>query len=312
MRARTQARRDWCSVCACGSDVRHSCIIGGFPQSTLLVANKRYACIGLYNPKSPENVGSVMRAAGCYGVASVFYTGKRYERARDFITDTKKIHQDIPLIGIEDLKTGNNGALHAERRPGLGSAGFEILTGTGDHVPPRADGVTPECLHFGLMGLAVQAFAFRAQHQSVDVAADPAGKIPCQRAAVVRVLPFQFLGQKERVDRSIVDLMARMAGVHRCPVCIGDGRDRGPALPGRGLCSLVIGHDVAGVVHPVTHSMVHAFHVGGRRLRGHQYREAQQRDGQARAVQEGVRCLSLFHSSTRTSRNMPISMWYSM
>ncbi|MEE4685792.1 RNA methyltransferase [Pseudomonas alliivorans] len=69
------------------------------------MANKRYACIGLYNPKSPENVGSVMRAAGCYSVASVFYTGKRYERARDFITDTKKIHQDIPLIGIEDLKS---------------------------------------------------------------------------------------------------------------------------------------------------------------------------------------------------------------
>ncbi|MFK3799551.1 MULTISPECIES: RNA methyltransferase [unclassified Pseudomonas] len=68
------------------------------------MANKRYACIGLYNPKSPENVGSVMRAAGCYGVASVFYTGKRYERARDFVTDTKKIHQDIPLIGIDDLK----------------------------------------------------------------------------------------------------------------------------------------------------------------------------------------------------------------
>ena len=68
------------------------------------MANKRYSCIGLYNPKSPENVGSVMRAAGCYGVASVFYTGKRYERARDFVTDTKKVHQDIPLIGIDDLK----------------------------------------------------------------------------------------------------------------------------------------------------------------------------------------------------------------
>ncbi|MCT6962799.1 hypothetical protein M1742_25005, partial [Salmonella enterica subsp. enterica serovar Typhimurium] len=68
------------------------------------VGNKRYSCIGLYNPKSPENVGSVMRAAGCYGVASVFYTGKRYERARDFITDTKKVHHDIPLIGIDDLR----------------------------------------------------------------------------------------------------------------------------------------------------------------------------------------------------------------
>lgn len=68
------------------------------------VANKRYSCIGLFNPKSPENVGSVMRAAGCYGVNSVFYTGKRYERARDFITDTKRVHYDIPLIGIDDLQ----------------------------------------------------------------------------------------------------------------------------------------------------------------------------------------------------------------
>jgi tRNA G18 (ribose-2'-O)-methylase SpoU len=48
-----------------------------FPEGTPLVADKRYSCIGLYNPKSPENVGSVMRAAGCYGVSTVFYTGKR-------------------------------------------------------------------------------------------------------------------------------------------------------------------------------------------------------------------------------------------
>ena len=26
-----------------------------------------YCAIGLVNPKSPENVGAVMRAAGCYG-----------------------------------------------------------------------------------------------------------------------------------------------------------------------------------------------------------------------------------------------------
>jgi tRNA(Leu) C34 or U34 (ribose-2'-O)-methylase TrmL len=68
------------------------------------VANKRYSCIGLYNPKSPENVGAVMRAAGCYGVAAVFYSGKRYARARDFVTDTQKVHLDIPLIGIDDLQ----------------------------------------------------------------------------------------------------------------------------------------------------------------------------------------------------------------
>jgi len=45
-----------------------------------------------------------MRAAGCYGAASVFYTGTRYDRAKDFVTDTKKVHLDIPLINIDDLR----------------------------------------------------------------------------------------------------------------------------------------------------------------------------------------------------------------
>ena len=66
--------------------------------------SKGFCCIGLFNPKSPENVGSVLRAAGCYGVNSVFYTGVRYDRAKEFVTDTKKVHQKIPLIGIDDLQ----------------------------------------------------------------------------------------------------------------------------------------------------------------------------------------------------------------
>ena len=63
-----------------------------------------YSCIGLDNPKGPENVGSIMRAAGCYGVNTVFYTGKRYERANEFRTDTKKVHLQLPLIGVDDLQ----------------------------------------------------------------------------------------------------------------------------------------------------------------------------------------------------------------
>ncbi|MGK0499763.1 MAG: tRNA(Leu) C34 or U34 (ribose-2'-O)-methylase TrmL [Oceanicoccus sp.] len=63
-----------------------------------------YSCIGLYNPKSPENVGSVMRAAGCYGVNSVFYTGNRYNYAKPFYTDTQKVYEKLPLIAVEDLE----------------------------------------------------------------------------------------------------------------------------------------------------------------------------------------------------------------
>jgi tRNA(Leu) C34 or U34 (ribose-2'-O)-methylase TrmL len=59
--------------------------------------------IALANPKSPENVGLVMRAAGCFGVRGVFYSGQRYHRARQFITDTKDMHEQIPLTWSEDL-----------------------------------------------------------------------------------------------------------------------------------------------------------------------------------------------------------------
>ncbi|MGL6152305.1 MAG: TrmH family RNA methyltransferase, partial [Aeromonas sobria] len=45
-----------------------------------------FCCVGLVNPKSPENVGSVMRAAGCYGLDEVYYTGNRFELARRFVT----------------------------------------------------------------------------------------------------------------------------------------------------------------------------------------------------------------------------------
>lgn len=59
--------------------------------------------IGLSNPKSPSNVGAVMRAAGCFQADAVLYTGKRYPRAARFSTDTKDISRDIPLTGVASL-----------------------------------------------------------------------------------------------------------------------------------------------------------------------------------------------------------------
>ncbi len=63
--------------------------------------------IGLCNPKSPENVGSVMRAAGNYRVDSVFYTGRRYPRAVELNPDiprmSRSVSQDIPLSGVNCL-----------------------------------------------------------------------------------------------------------------------------------------------------------------------------------------------------------------
>ena len=59
--------------------------------------------LGLSNPKSPSNVGAVMRAAGCYRVDSVFYTGQRYIRSARFHTDTQDVSKRIPLDGVTCL-----------------------------------------------------------------------------------------------------------------------------------------------------------------------------------------------------------------
>jgi tRNA(Leu) C34 or U34 (ribose-2'-O)-methylase TrmL len=66
-------------------------------------ADKSYVAIGVHNPKTPENMGIVLRAAGCYGADAIFYTGERYNRARKFFTDTKNIGSKIPVTGVDAL-----------------------------------------------------------------------------------------------------------------------------------------------------------------------------------------------------------------
>lgn len=60
-----------------------------------------YAAIGLHQPKTPSNVGCVLRAAGCYGASMVAKTGDRYRRAS---TDTQSAFRHLPLIECADLR----------------------------------------------------------------------------------------------------------------------------------------------------------------------------------------------------------------
>lgn len=64
------------------------------------------AYIGLTNPKGPSNVGSVMRAAGCFGVREIRYNGDRFDYASKFNTDTKNMASTIPLKKVEGLADG--------------------------------------------------------------------------------------------------------------------------------------------------------------------------------------------------------------
>jgi len=63
--------------------------------------NHGYATVGLHQPKNINNVGSVLRAAGCFNVASVIVAGARYKGS---ITDTQKAHKHIPLFQVDHLK----------------------------------------------------------------------------------------------------------------------------------------------------------------------------------------------------------------
>ena len=63
-----------------------------------------FAAIGLVNPKYRENVGSVLRAAGCYGAALVAIAGNRPDMYMGRIcTDTQKTFRHIPTLRITDV-----------------------------------------------------------------------------------------------------------------------------------------------------------------------------------------------------------------
>ena len=65
-----------------------------------LVRRRGFCCIGLDNPKTNINVGSVLRAAGVYEAQMVVIAGHRYGKAP---TDTMRHHRHLPLLQVENL-----------------------------------------------------------------------------------------------------------------------------------------------------------------------------------------------------------------
>ena len=63
--------------------------------------------IGLINPKSPDNVGAVLRASANYRVDSVFHTGSRYTTALKYagrsVDMSRKIGKNIPLSAVDNI-----------------------------------------------------------------------------------------------------------------------------------------------------------------------------------------------------------------
>lgn len=62
-----------------------------------------YVAIALWNPKTPANVGGVLRAAGCYDADLVVIAGKRrIHTLSRLATDTMAAWKHIPTIQPED------------------------------------------------------------------------------------------------------------------------------------------------------------------------------------------------------------------
>lgn len=77
--------------------------------------------LGITNPKSPSNMGSILRAAGCFGAKAVYYTGQRYNYAKKFATDTKEAGAQIPQLHCDEFDEINI--------PNLQIVGVELVEG---------------------------------------------------------------------------------------------------------------------------------------------------------------------------------------
>lgn len=63
-----------------------------------------FAAVGLVNPKNSINVGSALRAAGCFEASLVVVAGLRPERYMGRIaSDTQKTYRHTPVIRIADV-----------------------------------------------------------------------------------------------------------------------------------------------------------------------------------------------------------------
>lgn len=59
--------------------------------------------IGIINPKDMTNVGSVLRAIGCFQADGLLYTGNRYRTALRYCTDTRNVQDTVPATHVDDL-----------------------------------------------------------------------------------------------------------------------------------------------------------------------------------------------------------------
>lgn len=70
-----------------------------------LTPMRGYAAVGLVRPKSPDNVGSALRAAFCFGASLVAIEGDRSQANKGVrhCTNTMKSERHVPVIRCDSL-----------------------------------------------------------------------------------------------------------------------------------------------------------------------------------------------------------------
>jgi tRNA(Leu) C34 or U34 (ribose-2'-O)-methylase TrmL len=67
------------------------------------MTGRGHVTVALWNPKTPANIGGVLRAAGCFGADLVVVAGKRSTVSlRHLPTDTASAWKHIPTIQVDD------------------------------------------------------------------------------------------------------------------------------------------------------------------------------------------------------------------
>jgi tRNA(Leu) C34 or U34 (ribose-2'-O)-methylase TrmL len=65
-----------------------------------MTASRGFAIVGLHMPKTDSNIGSALRACGCYGASGLIVSGRRYKKHG---TDTMHAYRHMPMFQCEDI-----------------------------------------------------------------------------------------------------------------------------------------------------------------------------------------------------------------
>lgn len=106
-----------------------------------------YFGVGLFNPKDPQNIGGVMRAADCYGAAFVSISGTRYEHQAANTTRAEK-HMPVfdKLPSVLDVRPYGAELVCIEIVPGATPLPEFIHPKRALYVFGPEDGNTPESI----------------------------------------------------------------------------------------------------------------------------------------------------------------------